>query len=144
MVERPNTVSGLIEKRRQIAGKIEHHQAELRQLIIDLDNLDHTIRLFDPDIDLEAFRPKPLPPRNQAYKGEVSRIVLAVLKRGPMTCQQLTQHVMAERGLNTADNRLVRTMSKRVGSCLRNQRRKGLVRSEPRAGQHQLWEIPSQ
>ena len=28
-VERPNTVAGLIEKRREIAGKIEHHQRVL-------------------------------------------------------------------------------------------------------------------
>jgi hypothetical protein len=28
-VERPNTVAGLIEKRREIPGQIEHHQRAL-------------------------------------------------------------------------------------------------------------------
>ena len=57
-MERPNTVAGLIEKRREIAGQIEHHQRALNELIIDLDHVDHTIRLFDPDCDVTLAQPK--------------------------------------------------------------------------------------
>jgi hypothetical protein len=46
-VERPNTVPGLLDKRREISGKIEHYQRLLNELIVDLDHLDHTIRFFD-------------------------------------------------------------------------------------------------
>lgn len=131
MVE-PHTIAGLIRKRSETAGRIEHHQSELRQAIIDLDNLDHTIRLFDPDVDLQEVKPKPLPPRHQAYQGELTRIVLSVLRQSgrPLTTHELAQHVMAERGLNTADKRLVKIIGKRVGACLRSHRAKGLVRSE--------------
>src|SRR5258708_39933663 len=76
-----HVLSALIEKRAQLAGKIEFVQMELRQAIIDLDNLDATIRLFDPDIDLEQIKPKPLPARNTAFRGEVSRIVLTALRK---------------------------------------------------------------
>jgi len=38
-IERPNTLAGLIEKRREIAGKIEHHQRILNELIVDLDHM---------------------------------------------------------------------------------------------------------
>jgi hypothetical protein len=38
-------------------------------------------------------------------------------------------HVMAERGMNTADKRLVKTVTKRVGACLRHHRNGKLVRS---------------
>ena len=38
--ERPNTVAGLIEKRCEIAGKIDHHQRVLNELIVDLDHVD--------------------------------------------------------------------------------------------------------
>jgi hypothetical protein len=141
-MENEHVVSGLIRKRAEMAGQIEHAQTVLRQLIIDLDNLDATLRLFVPDIDLEDIKPKPLPPRNAAFKGEVSRIVFAVLReKGPMTGQQLAQFVMADRGLNAADVRLVKTISKRVQSCLRHYRTMGLVRSLKREGLHQLWEL---
>ncbi|MCG8691721.1 MAG: hypothetical protein MI806_10980 [Minwuiales bacterium] len=136
-----HTLSGLISKRAEIAGRIEHAQAELRQLIIDLDNLDHTIRLFDPDIDLAEIKPKPLPPRNQTYKGEISRALFAAIRQAdrPLTTKELAQHVMAERGLNTADKGLVRLIRKRVGACLRHYRGKGLVRSEMEADRTLVW-----
>ena len=117
MAERPNTIAGLLDKRREIAGEVQHTETRLRQLIIDLDNLDATIRLFEPDIDLAEIKCKPLPPRHHAYRGEVSRTVLDALRQSerPLNTQELAQHVMAHRGLNTADKRLVQLMGKRVG-----------------------------
>ncbi len=110
----PHVVTGLIAKRAELAGQLEHHQAEVRRLLIDLDNLDCTLRLFAPDIDLETIRPKPLPPRHAAYKGEVSRLILDTLRQAgrPMTGQELAQHVIADRGMNTADKRLVKLIGK--------------------------------
>ena len=57
-IERPNTLSGLVDKRREIAGKVGETRALLRQLIIDLDHVDAAIRLFDPTYDVEGLRPK--------------------------------------------------------------------------------------
>jgi hypothetical protein len=48
----PHVLTGLIAKRAEIAGQIEYVQTTLRQLIIDPDNLDATIRIFRPVIDL--------------------------------------------------------------------------------------------
>src|SRR5919202_216700 len=115
----------------------------VRQLLIDLDSVDSTIRLFKPDIGLEEIRPKPLPPRHAAYKGEVARIVLGTLRdaKRPCTTQELTMHVMAERGMNTADKRLVKTVSKRVGACLRHHRNRGILRSSEGLGGRIAWEV---
>jgi hypothetical protein len=49
MTERPNTVAGLIDKRRKLAGRIEHVQ---RELIVGLDHVDAAIRIFDPHAGL--------------------------------------------------------------------------------------------
>ena len=72
-MENEHTISGLIRKRAEIAGQLEAAQTQVRQLIINLDSLDATIRLFAPDIDLEEIRPKPVPPRHTAFHGEVSK-----------------------------------------------------------------------
>jgi hypothetical protein len=139
----PHVLTGLIAKRAELAGELEHHQAKVRQLLIDLDAVDATIRMFKPDIDLEEIRPKPLPPRHAAYKGEVARIVLGTLRdaKRPCTTQELTMHVMAERGMNTADKRLVKTVTKRVGACLRHHRNKGLLSSTEALGKRIAWEV---
>jgi hypothetical protein len=139
----PHVVSALIAKRGELAGQTEHHQTVLRQLIIDLDHLDATLRIFVPDIDLEDIRPKPFPPQAAAFKGEVARIILGTLREAgkPLTTAELTVYVMAARGLNTADKRLLKTMSKRVGSALRHHRSVGLLRSVQKAGQLTGWEV---
>jgi hypothetical protein len=142
MSENENLIGGLIRKRAEIAGRIEATQMQLRQLVIDIDNVDATIRLFQPDIDLEEIRPKPLPPRHTAFKGEVQRIVLGMLRDTGMalTTKDITLRVMSERNLNLNDKKLVRIVSKRVGACLKHHRNKGLVKSERRGG-GMLWEI---
>lgn len=86
------------------------------------------MRLFKPDIDLDDIKPKPIPPRHAAYKGEVARVVLGTLRdaKRPCSIQELTMHVMAERGMNTADERLVKTVSKRVGASLHHHRTREL------------------
>lgn len=136
-------VAGLIRKRAEIAGQLEAAQATVRQFIIDLDNVDATIRLFDPDIDLEEIRPKPLPPRHMAFKGEISRALLSILRETgePLTTKDLALRVMAERSLNVADPRLVRTVQKRVGASLRHLRARGLVRSDRRKGSNLGWTV---
>ena len=90
-VERPNTVAGLIEKRREIAGKIEHHQRILNELVIDLDHLDHTIRLFDPNCDVTLAQPRQFPARHGAFRGEMQRFVLGALRAAaaPLTSLEI-------------------------------------------------------
>jgi hypothetical protein len=142
-MENDNLVSGLIRKRKEIAGLIEDAQIKMRQLIIDLDNLDSTIRLFRPDIDLEDVRPSPLPPRHSAFKGEMSRLILAAIRNSgrAMTSQELTHHVMAERGLNVSDKRVARTLQKRVGACLKHYRNRGVLEGAKGPGSFILWRI---
>ena len=57
----PHVITALIDKRAELAGKIEAVQTQLRQLVIDLDNVDHVLRLYDPDIELAEIVPKPMP-----------------------------------------------------------------------------------
>jgi hypothetical protein len=139
----PHVISALVKKRAELAGRIEHLQDQLRQAVIDLDNVDHTIHLFDPTIELLEIKSRPVPPRHQAFKGEVTRIVLAALRNAkkPLTTAEIAQRVMAERGLDTANVRLTKTMQKRTGACLRHWQQRGLARKQPGPGQFVLWEL---
>ncbi|HRK94814.1 MAG TPA: hypothetical protein PK694_00700 [Rhodospirillales bacterium] len=62
-----HVVTALIAKRAELAGQLEAAQAEVRRLVIDLDNVDATLRIFKPDIELDEIKPKPLSPRSAAY-----------------------------------------------------------------------------
>lgn len=108
--------------------------------MIDLDHIDCALRMFDPDIELDEIRPKPLPPRHHAFKGQVTRAILAMLrKEGAMDAKAITIRLMAERELNVNDKALQKAMQKRIGAALRNLRERGLVESHERVGQCLGW-----
>lgn len=138
-----NTISGLLTKRAELAGLAEGLQDQLRQALIDMDHVDCAIRLFDPDIDLAEVKPKPLPPRHHAFKGQVTRAILAMLRAspGPLDSKVITLRLMAERELNSADKRLTKTIQKRVSAALRNMRDRGLAVSESGKGPLLLWRL---
>lgn len=144
MVENEHTIFALVRKRAEIAGQIEHLQAQLKQAVIDLDNVEATLRIFAPDIDLGEIAPRRVPTAHHAFRGEVSRIILETLRETtrPLDTIQLTHCVMKERGLDTNDVGLVRTISRRVGACLRHwEKKRGAIRSTPGPGQRNLWQI---
>lgn len=139
----PHVVSALIAKRAELAGALEEAQSEVRRLIMLLDSVDATIRIYKPDIDLEEIRPKPLPPRYIAYKGEMARIIFTQMRdtRHPLTADELTVHMMTERNLNPADRPLYRGMNKRIHAFLRHYRNRGLIASERAPGRRMLWRL---
>ena len=140
-MERPNTVAGLIEKHREIAGKIEFHRRALNALVFDLEALEHSIRLFDPDAQLG--RAKPIPSEHAAFKGEMRRDVLAALRgaQGPLTSLDIARQVIAARKL-ADDPKTVTMIRKRVGSCLFKLKANGWVAEVAQVGDYKGWRYP--
>jgi hypothetical protein len=69
--------------------------------------------------------------------------VLATLRNAkrPLTTAEIAQRVMAERGLDTANVRLLKTMQKRTGACLRHWQHRGVAAKQSGPGQCMLWEL---
>ena len=125
-----HAITALRDKRAELAGTVDALQDQLRQAFIDMDHIDASLRMFVPDIELEEIKPKPLPPRHRAFKGQVTRAILAMLrKEGAMDARAITLRLMAERELNLNDAGLQKAMHKRIGAALRNLRERTLVQS---------------
>jgi hypothetical protein len=137
-----HVLSGLMAKRAELAGKIEMMQREIRTLVVSLDHVDAAIRIFDPNVDLEDIKSK-LPPRHMAFKGEVSRLILDALRKAPkpMPVADLALIVLEGRGLSLDDKPFLRVLQKRVDACLRNLRKRGLVKRTRPPGSLGLWQI---
>ncbi len=137
-----HAITALRDKRGELSGQIDALQDQLRSAMIDLDHIDATLRMFDPEIELDEIRPKPLPPRHHAFKGQVTHSILAMLRsEGAMDAKAITIRLMAERELNAADKALVKAMHKRIGAALRNLRDRTLVRSEQLKGGPLVWSL---
>ena len=137
-----HAITALRDKRGELAGQIDALQDQLRQAFIDMDHIDATLRMFQPDIELDEIKPKPLPPRHRAFKGQVTRAILAMLrKEGPMDAKAITLRLMAERDLNLNDSGLQKAMHKRIGAALRNLRERTLVSSRSGSGGLLVWSV---
>lgn len=81
--------------------------------------------------------------RFQAFKNEVSRLVLDALRKSPkpMRISDLSLTVAAGRGINPDDKPFIRVLSRRVGARLRNLRKKNLVTMTRPPGSLGLWQI---
>lgn len=126
-------LSGLIEMHHDIAGKIDHHRKVMAALVFDLEAVEHTIRLLDADAALG--RAKPVPAVHAAFKGEIRRDALAVLRSSaePVTSLQIALQILSACTLPDTPKD-VTVMRKRVGACLWKLRDRGMVTDVPSGG----------
>lgn len=144
--ERPNTVSGLVAKHKELCDLRERHHAEIKKLTVDIDHLDACIRLFDPNADTSVI--KQYVTRHRAQKGSVKRFVLNTLRQAtkPMTSREITELWARDRGLNADEATLV-ILRKRVGACIKvcvNQELiacTGQTTDHGAFGPYKLWEL---
>lgn len=139
-----HVVSALKEKRIQVASLIESLQGQIRQAVIDLDHVEASLRLFDPDVDLAALAPRKVAQVLYDTKGDTGRTILETLRTAmrPLTTAQVCEAVMKVRNLDTNDKALCRLMMRRTNANLKHWcRKRGLIRSMPGVGQQLLWEV---
>lgn len=140
----PHVITALSKKRAELSGDIERTQIRLRQLILDLEKLDATLLMFDPEFDLPSIKPKTFrPPEDWSKRGEMTRLILGILRKAsePLTSREIASQLIMERGLDRNDPKLLRLMTKRCGVALRGQRNQGTTVSDIGPGQCVLWSL---
>ena len=136
-------ITGLLRKRQAIADESELAQGTVRKLIQDIDAIDATIKLFQPDAPIGIVRVRPTLRRHAATRGESGRLILNMLREadGPMMTRDIVLKVMEARGLNAADRVMHETKRLRVSSSLRGLRDRGSLKSGDGKGSGVLWTI---
>lgn len=100
-----HVVSALTDKRAELLGLIEHHQAHIQKLSISIDQLDATILLFDFDYDFKKAKSKGIRVINPWFKqGEVPRLLLEMLRGSTesISTTQLTDNLIQLKGIGVA------------------------------------------
>ena len=121
-------LSGLLRKRQEIAAEIETLEGRVHGLVLDIDAVDLTIRLFSPGLDVETIGVRLTPRRHGLQPGDTSMLVLSLLREnGPMSQRQIALKVMEHRGLSVADRVLYGVLRNRVGASLRGLVKRGIL-----------------
>ncbi len=142
-MENDNVVNGLLRRRQEIADELNKTQDRVRHLIIDIDAMDVTIRLFRPNAQIGLVRVKPIPRRHAALRGESTRMIFTALRetREPLTTREIVRVVMEARGMNTADQAMTETMRLRLATSLRKLRNRGKLMADKENGRNTRWRL---
>ena len=85
-----HVVSGLIEKRRELAGIIDELQRQLDQHRADLTHIDGVLRVLAADLDPETIKPKRIYRRNRYFAR--NELVAALPWRAPNRSGRAAEH----------------------------------------------------
>lgn len=138
-----HVVSGLVAKRSEMAGLIQHFQSEITRIAGDLRHLDATIKLFAPEIDLRSVRAKEHRERNHYFKqGECPRMVLDILRenQGVMTSRQIAEAMILRKGLESSVA-LIEQLQKNALLTVKKLESKGMLIQGALDGAARTWGI---
>jgi len=135
-------LTGLIKRRAELAGELHRHHEAIGKLAKDLEHLDATLRIISPDFEPESIAAKFRPPDDWSHRGQMSRMILSILRtaKEPLTSREIASQMILERGL-AMDDKLLRLMTKRVSTALRERRDRGQAASVQGPGPYSLWAI---
>lgn len=115
-------LSGLVEKRAELAGEAAALERRLAELRASLGHLDATILLFDPGHRPGGIPPKRPPPAPGPFgHGELTRLVYGLLWEAgaPLDAATVAARVIAAKGLDAGDAALAADVRERVRDALR-------------------------
>jgi len=142
--DRRKAIAGLAQRRADIINNINQIKSDMRDAVVQLDHVEATMKIFDPQIDFRAMGGRNVLPVDPAAHGESMRIVLASLVDAgrPLSTAALIEQIIQARALDRADPALRRVLAKRLGPSLRYAEQvRGLIRSSPGPGQMKMWEL---
>jgi hypothetical protein len=141
-----HVVSGLIEKRRELAGIIDELQRQLDQHRADLTHIDGVLRVLAADLELEAIKPKRAYRRTRYFaRNELSRLCLGALRTAAgelLSTDQIAHRVIAAKGFDVGDLILRAAIRDQVGSIIKRLHRNGMV-ANTGAGRASKWKLAS-
>ena len=137
-------VSGLIEKRRELAGIIDQMQRQLDQYRADLTHIDGVLRILASDLDPETIRPKRAYRRNRYFaRNELSRLCLSVLRTAAgelLSTDDIAGRVIAAKVFDAGDAILRAASREQVGSTVKRLHRNGAIENIG-AGRASKWKL---
>lgn len=142
MEHRPNTISGLQAKRRELTKLHDNLVSETRKVLCDIDHLDACIRLFDPEADLERIRLNRYATKHRAPKGHQKRFILEQFRTAtkPLSSGDITDAWIEERGLSPDESTRV-ILRKRVGAAINQIRHDGIIEEVDFIEGRKRWRI---
>ena len=144
-MEGEHTIHALRRKRAEVSGQVVRAEEALNQLRADLVHIDAVLRMFDPEADPDAIKPK-REWQASGYFGpnELPRLIADTIRRnGTIATPDLTRAVMATNGYAADDPALYNAIMKKVRARLAASHKRGVLAREIGADGVAVWRVGS-
>ena len=139
-----HVISALVKKRAELRGDIIHYKQLIATLDKDLQNIDATIKIFEPDYKFGSEKVVNKHTRNRFFNnGEAKVLVLEVLKNSslPLSTDKISDIIATNRNLafeNKIDkSNFQKSILLALNTCLSN----NLVEKVSKDGLSIVWKI---
>lgn len=139
-----HVISALSTKRGEILGSIKHYKQLISSLDKDLQNIDATIKIFEPDYKFGSEKVINKHTRNRFFNnGEAKVLVLKVLKNSnlPLSTDKISNIIAVNRNLafenKTDKSNFQKSILLALNTCLSN----NLVEKVSKDGLSIVWKI---
>ena len=139
-----HVISALSSKRGEILGSIKHYKQLISSLDKDLQNIDATIKIFEPDYKFGSEKVVNKHTRNRFFNnGEAKVLVLEVLKNSslPLSTDKISDIIATNRNLafenKTDKSNFQKSILLALNTCLSN----NLVEKVSKDGLSIVWKI---
>lgn len=122
----------------QIAGTIAHYEDKLERARRDLSHVNAVMALYEAGEDVA-----PYVDLNRVFKrGEIAKLAKSYLSEaGELTTREIAARIIADKGMDTADSVLRKTVAYRVVQALRLQWKRGKIDSPGKRNNVRTWAI---
>ena len=139
-----HVISALSTKRGEILGSIKHYKQLISSLDKDLQNIDATIKIFEPDYKFGSEKVVNKHTRNRFFNnGEAKVLVLEVLKNSslPISTDKISEIIATNKNLSfenkTDKSNFQKSILLALNTCLSN----NLVEKVSKEGLSIVWKI---
>jgi len=137
-----HTISGLLQKRRDMLTEAERLRDRLAEIRNDLQALDRTLGMLGHKGDLDAMMPRQ---KRQVIfgRGELVRAILDELREAdkPLRSRELAQALIALRGEDPRDQRYISDLTRRISKALLPLRAAGRIKTAKDQHGNVLWKV---
>ncbi len=140
--ERPNTVSGLNAKRKELTKLLGKITAEVEKVRTSIKHIDACVALFDPSAKPPTTYHDGYIPRHTAPKGHLKRFILTQLREAsdPLSVRQIADAWMIDQMIE-GDADTLRLLRKRIGISINTVKHDGLIVEAGVDGVRKLWTL---
>ena len=139
-------IGGLVSKHSELAGQIDHHQKQIKQIQKDLTAIGGAIKVIDPDFNLREIKAKAPKPNNRFFKSrEASQLILEAFRDidGDATTADIMNHVAHKKGIDVEalSPQDWRAFKATLFTIMKRMQKRELIKEVSRDGQLITWRL---